>query len=110
MTLRGDLHLIERLDHVSRLKDGRWISGYWELSDIERSAVKRVFLHRTKSEPAHWGGSVVEVRPATEFAELTARHNTDPIGRWVLVVVPDIAAKGAPWMGTDHQMAYKSLV
>jgi hypothetical protein len=110
MTLRGDLHLIERLDHVSRLRDGRWISGYWELSDFERSAVKRVFLHRTKAEPAHWGGTVVDVLPASDFSELATKHETNPAGRWVLVVMPDKAAKHAPWRGVDHQMAYKSLV
>jgi hypothetical protein len=110
MTLRGDLHLTERMDHVSRLRDGRWISGYWELSDLERSTVRRLFLHRTKAEPAHWGGAVVGVRPAAEFADLAARHDTDPAGRWVLIVIPDKAAKGAAWQGADHQMAYKSLV
>jgi hypothetical protein len=110
MTLRGDLHLIERLNHVSRLQDGRWISGYWELSDLERSAVRRLFLHRTKAESAHFGGTVVDVRPAAEFADLAARHATDLAGRWVLIVIPDQAAKGAAWQGADHQMAYKSLV
>lgn len=112
MALRGDLHLIERLDHISRLKEGRWISGYcyWELSEFERSAVRRVFLHRTKAEPAHWGGSVVDVLPAADFCELATKHETDPAGRWVLVVIPDIAAKGVPWQGADHQMGYKSLV
>lgn len=110
MALRGDLHLIERLDHVSRLKDGRWLSGYWELSEFERSAVRRVFLHRTKAEPAHWGGTVVDLLPASDFIELAKKHETDPAGRWVLVVVPDISAKGVTWQGADYQMAYKSLV
>ena len=105
MTLLGQLHLIERLDHVSRLKDGRWISGYWELSDAERSAVKRVYLHRTKAAGAHWGGTVVDVLPASGFAELAGKHDTIPGGRWVLVVVPDTAAKGVSRQGAGHKMA-----
>lgn len=110
MDLRGDLHLIEKLDHVSRLGDGRWISGYWELSEIERYVVKNVFLHREKALPAHWGGAVVAVLPASDFAELAQKHRTDPAGRWVLVVIPDMAAKGVAWQGSNHQMAYKALV
>lgn len=110
MTLRGDLHLIERLDHVSRLKEGRWISGYWELSELERSAARRVFLHRTKAALAHWGGTVVAVLPASDFEALAREHDTDPAGRWLLVVIPDKAAKEMPWQGANHQMAYKSLV
>jgi hypothetical protein len=53
---------------------------------------------------------VVDVRPAAQFADLAARHATDLAGRWVLIVIPDQAAKGAAWQGADHQMAYKSLV
>jgi hypothetical protein len=110
MAVRGDLHLIEKLDHVSRLPDGRWISGYWELSEAERLGVRRVLLHRKKALPAHWGGAVVAVEPAGDFYELAKKHRTDPAGRWVLVVIPDTAAKGEPWQGPTHQMAYKSLV
>jgi len=110
MTLRGDLHLIEKLDHVSRLQDGRWISGYWDLSEHERRAVRRLYLHATKSSPAHWGGRVIEVLPATEFEALARKHDTDPDDRWVLVVVPDVAAKGMHWQGATYSMAYKSLV
>lgn len=110
MTLRGDLHLIERLDHVARLPDGTWLSGYWELTDAERLAVRRVFLHRSKAAPAHFGGAVLRVLPAAEFAEWAARHDTDPAGRWVLILQPERTAKGAAWQGASHAMAYKSLV
>lgn len=72
--------------------------------------MKRVLLHWTKAEPAHWDGTVVDVLPASDFSELATKHGTDPAGRWVLVVMPDKAAKQAPWQGADHQMAYKSLV
>ena len=108
--MQGNLHPIERLDHVTRLPDGRWITGYWELSDAERAATKQVFLHRAKAEPAHWGGDVLEALPASGFAELALKHFTDPVGRWVLVVRPRLGAKGARWEGADYAMAYKSLV
>lgn len=110
MPPRGDLHLIERLDHVVRLPDGRWLSGYWELSEAERIVVRRVYLHRTKADAAHFGGEVLRVLPASEFAELAHRHDTDPGGRWVLIVRPDLNAKGTRWEGADRAMAYKSLV
>jgi hypothetical protein len=107
--MQGRLHLIERLDHVTRLPDGRWITGYWELSETERAAAKQVFLHRAKAEPAHWGGEILEVLPAAGFAELARKHDSNPVGRWVLVVRPLLDAKGARWEGPNHVMAYKSL-
>lgn len=110
MTLCGDLHLIERLDHVARLPDGTWLSGYWELTEAERQAVRRVYLHRSKAEPAHFGGAVLRVLPASEFAEWAARHETDSADRWVLILQPDRDAKGVAWQGASHVMAYKSLV
>lgn len=110
MDVRGDLHLIEKLNHVTRLPDGTWLSGYWKLSDFERSAVRRVYLHKTKADKAHFGGEVIRVFPATEVADLASRHDTDPTGRWVLVVRPEVGAKDAVWRGAYHAMAYKSLV
>lgn len=108
--MRGDLHLIERLDQVTRLPDGRWISGYWELTEGERAAVRRVFLHKTKADRSHFGGGVSDILPAVNFSELAAGHKTDPAGRWVLVVVPDQQCKDAAWEGADYAMAYKALV
>jgi hypothetical protein len=110
MEPRGDLHLIKRKEHVTRLPDGTWVSGYWELSDFERSPAKRVYLHRTKADPAHFGGDVLGIVPASDFADLAARHATPTEGRCVLVVQPDARAKGAGWEGADYQMAYKSIV
>jgi hypothetical protein len=109
--MNGHLHLIEKLDHVFPLKDGSglWASGYWELTDSERAQIRRVFLHRRKAEPSHWGGEVLRVVPANEFGEKAAQHDTDPEGRWVLVVRPTPDGKGADWEGAAHSMAYKSL-
>jgi hypothetical protein len=76
----------------------------------ERVAVRRVYLHRTKSDPAHFGGLVPRIEPAAHFAALAARHETDPMGRWVLILRPDAGAKGAAWEGARHPMACKSLV
>lgn len=111
--MRGHLHLIERLNHVFPLKDqdaGLWASGYWELSDEERTLAKRLFLHSSKADQSHWGGAVQRVVPATDFAGMASKHSTDPSGRWVFVVRPEFCAKGVPWEGQRHSMAYKSLV
>jgi hypothetical protein len=109
--LNGHLHLIEKLDHVFPLNDGSgpWASGYWELSESERTLIRKVFLHRRKADPSHWGGDVVRIVPAIEFAEKAAAHDTTPGDRWMLVVRPTNEAKGAPWEGAAHSMAYKAL-
>ena len=110
--MEGRLHLIEKLDHVFRLKDGSglWASGYWELGDAERVNVRRLYLHQTKSDLSYWGGDVQRVLPAEQFADMARKHATEPSGRWVLVVLPDPAAKGVAWEGARHSMAYKSMV
>jgi len=108
--LRGDLHLIERKEHVTRLPDGTWVSGYWELSELQRGTVKRVYLHRRKADPGHFGGDLLGIDPASNFSDLAARRATPTEGRWVFVVKPDACAKGAAWEGADYQMADKSLV
>lgn len=110
--MKGHLHLIEKLDHVFRLNDGsgNWASGYWDLHASERAAVRKLFLHKTKAQSSFWGGEVVMVLPAAEFAEQAKRHDTDPDGRWVLIVRPAPECRGAPWEGKDFAMAYKSLV
>lgn len=50
--MKGRLHLIKKLDHAFKLKDGsgRWASGYWELSPEERQNIREVFLHSTKGK------------------------------------------------------------
>lgn len=110
--MKGRLHLIEKLDHVFKLKDGsgRWASGYWELSPEERQSIREVFLHATKGNPSHFGGLVEEIVPASDFPEEVRRHTTDPVGRWVLILRPSVEYKGVPWEGADYGMAYKSLV
>lgn len=110
--MKGRLHLIEKLDHVFRLKDGSglWASGYWELSEEERAHTKQIYLHATKATLSHFGGDVVEMRPATDYAEMALRHSTDPHGRWVFILRPSTEFKGVAWEGADHSMAYKSLV
>jgi hypothetical protein len=109
---RGHLHLIEKLDHVFLLKDGSglWASGYWKLSESERSLVRKLFLHRTKAESSHWGGNVLRVVPAIEFVDMAAKHDTQPDDRWVLIVQPTAEGKGSAWEGSDWSMAYKSFV
>jgi hypothetical protein len=110
--LRGHLHLIEKKDHLFALRDGSglWASGYWKLSESERGLVRKLFLHRTKSTASHWGGDVVRVVPAIEYAEMAAKHDTQPDDRWVLIVQPTVAGKGTAWEGDDWSMAYKSFV
>ena len=109
--MRGHLHLLERLDHVFKFLDGsgNWASGYWQLDEIERRSVRKLFLHKTKAERSFWGGDVLHVVPATEFAEMAARHATDPAGRWLLIVRPSPEARNIEWEGSSHAMAYKSL-
>ncbi len=110
--MKGNLHLLERLDHVFRLDDGsgHWASGYWQLDEIERTAVRKLFLHKKKADRSFWGGDVVEVLPAIEFEAMARKHDTDPEGRWVLIVNPSPDCRGAEWEGQDYAMAYKSLV
>ena len=93
------------------LKDGSglWASGYWELTENERKVIRRVFLHRKKADPSHWGGDVLRIVPAAEFAAIAARHATEPVDRWVLIVRPTMDGKGVAWEGVTHAMAYKSL-
>lgn len=109
--MRGHLHLLERLDHVFKLPDGsgNWASGYWQLNELDRTVVRKLFLHKKKAERSFWGGDVLTVVPAFEFAEMAAQHATDPAGRWVLIVRPASDCRGAEWQGADHAMAYKSL-
>lgn len=110
--MKGRMHLIEKLDHVFKLKDGsgRWASGYWELTKEERLNIREVFLHATKATPSHFGGLVEEIVPADSFPNEAHRHSTNPEGRWVLLLRPSTGHKGVAWEGVDHTMAYKSLV
>jgi hypothetical protein len=110
--VKGRLHLIEKLDHVFKLQDGSglWASGYWELTADERSQVREVFLHATKSKPSRFGGRVVETRSASDFPDQARRHSTDPEGRWVFILNASAEYKGLEWEGADYAMAYKSLV
>lgn len=110
--MKGRLHLIEKLDHVFKLNDGsgHWVSGYWQLDAGERANVRKLFLHKAKADHSFWGGEVLGVAPAADFAAMARKHNTDPEGRWVLIVRPLAECRGADWEGPDHPMAYKALV
>lgn len=110
--MKGHLHLLEDLDHIFKLTDesGLWVSGYWVLSETEVAMAKKLFLHKSKAERSFWGGDIQRIVPASEYAEMAAKHNTDPAGRWAILVLPNLAGKGALWEGADHAMAYKGFV
>ncbi len=109
--MKGRLHLLERLDHVFPLNDGSglWASGYWELSEEERLKTKSLFLHREKAKRSHFGGDVIEIRPAADFAEKALQHDSPTEGRWVLIVRATKEGKGVAWEGESHVRVYKSL-
>ncbi|MGQ0749401.1 MAG: hypothetical protein ACT4PS_02590 [Betaproteobacteria bacterium] len=62
------IHLLERSDNVrktDRLKN-EWDSGFWDVT--EEKAQKLVgallYLHRSKHQPAHFGGRILSYRTA----------------------------------------------
>jgi hypothetical protein len=89
-----DLHLIEKMDLFHTLEDGRFTSGYWDLSEQEAAAWvgHGIFFHRAQAEPSHKGGQIMGYERASEG---------EYVGRIIFMVQGDEASVGVstPAMG-----------
>lgn len=60
------IHLIERLNNISRIDRDRneWESGYWVLSEetAQRLVGGGLYLHKGQFEPSHFGGTILGYR------------------------------------------------
>ena len=79
-------------------------SGYWLLGEEEARRLQggMLYLHETKSKRSYFGGMVRGWRISGLPGE--------PAGRIVLEVRSEAAAKGIPWQGADHSMAWSGGV
>ncbi|MCS3744951.1 hypothetical protein FHY18_000481 [Xanthomonas arboricola] len=67
---KGDLHLIERMGHMTCLdkQTALWESGWWAISPETASLLVggRIYFHKAQDKPSFFGGRIVESRVETE--------------------------------------------
>ncbi|MEI8281000.1 MAG: hypothetical protein WCG75_01210 [Armatimonadota bacterium] len=44
--------------------DGKFSSGFWDVSFDAAGSVETIYLHESRSTPAYWVGKVLEFHPA----------------------------------------------
>ncbi|WP_051955800.1 hypothetical protein [Beijerinckia mobilis] len=75
-------------------------SGYWTFYETEAAKLvnAKLYLHKTKNEPSYFGGTISSFRFASA-------HEPYP-GKIVFTVSEEESAKGIPWEGDKHPMAW----
>ena len=108
--MTAKIHLICKANEGLRCVDkinAIYESEAWLLTPDEMTALKggEALLHTTKSQPSHFGGTVLDVRPIPD-TEQGARK------RCVLVIQSRSEAKGVDWdtRGQHHSMAWTTGV
>ena len=108
--MSSKIHLICKANEGLRCIDKAnaiYESEAWLLTGEEMVALKGgdALLHSTKSQPSHFGGTVLNVRPI-DGAEQGSR------ARCVLVIQSRADAKGVDWdnQGQHHSMAWTTGV
>jgi hypothetical protein len=104
------IHFICKREGIGRKNLGRvsgrahvWRSGFWDLPLKEAQALVGgwVYLHETKSDPADFGGLVVNALP---YKHEGVVHQD----RVMLIFEARTAARGVAWRGMDHSRAWTS--
>jgi hypothetical protein len=66
LDMAGDLHLIERMGHMTCLNKDHsvWESGWWAISPrtAERLVGGRIFFHKSQTKPSFFGGTITAFR------------------------------------------------
>jgi len=103
------VHFVERSDNVRKIDKSRneWESGYWPLPEnIAQKLVGSVlYLHRTKLQPSHFGGSILAYR---------VEQSGSQAGRVVFKLRADADCKGVKTDGKgwskDHKIFWDAPV
>ena len=59
-----NVHLIEPSNHLVRLEDNVWESGWWNLDEDEAKKLigGEIYFHKKRQEPSFYGGKILGYR------------------------------------------------
>jgi hypothetical protein len=62
------IHLVERLNNFTKLKDKVWECGWWKLNEnkAQKLVGGEIYFHKSRQEPSFYGGTILGFRVEQE--------------------------------------------